>query len=227
MPDTIFWTHCTNSETPLLSSAKPFPCDCPLEAPGRIFKDQWHLLRHLPGCLIRYRTQFPQVPFNALYNLFVPLLKTSSVKPTHVLDVLRTDFLEDINRLGYDKLLGQTYYTERWIKWKILKNWKTFSWRSQLKVKNINFSTRWTCNVDPDCTYRTLEATDMRRHKQNHVSAKSLQIKMFSCTKCKHSFRSKSNLRQHLNRKTSCVQETDSETNTSESTDSESTASEK
>ena len=73
----------------------------------------------------------------------------------------------------------------------------------------------------PSLSYRTLEATDIRRHKQNHVSAKSLQITMFSCKKCKHSFRSKANLRQHLNRKTSCVQETDPETDNSESTDSE------
>ena len=71
------------------------------------------VLRHIPKCLIKYRTRFPEIAFEPLYNLFVPLLQATAIEPRHVVDALRDDFLDEITRLGYDKLLGQTYYTAR------------------------------------------------------------------------------------------------------------------
>ena len=145
------------------------------------------VLRHIPKCLIKYRTRFPEIAFEPLYNLFVPLLQTTAIEPRHVVDALRDDFLDFLHSMTIIQLASPA---ECWSMFYII-NW---------------FSTRRSCQIDPTCKYRSLESTDIKRHRQNHINAKALQIQMHSCKKCKKQFRNKSNLKQHLNRKFPCDQ---------------------
>ena len=67
--------------------------------------------RHLPGCLLKHRNIYPQATFEAVYNMFTEMLRTGALSTTYILDLLRRDFLDEIERSGRSHLLGQTFFT--------------------------------------------------------------------------------------------------------------------
>lgn len=94
---------------PIMMNAGAFPTDCPLCEKSCTKK--WLFLRHLISCFEKYRKTHKKVSFSSIYNVFNPMLKKNMLTLTEVVDLLKIDFLEELNKLGLDKSIGETFYS--------------------------------------------------------------------------------------------------------------------